>query len=250
MEETISLQEIFAIIKKRLLLIVAFTVGAAVIAAVVSYFFLTPTYESSTKFIVNQGQQNANEQYNVNDIRTNVELINTYNDIIESRAISEDVVEELGLTISADKLASKIQVQSGDNSQVVTVTATDENPQMAVDLANTTVTVFQNKLPDIMNVDNVSILSPAIAEANPVPVSPNPPLNVAIAIVLGGMIGVGLAFLLEYLDTTIATEQDIETHLALPVLGTVSHIDEQDILGMHKTNRNRGTISHAQKKAN
>lgn len=250
MEETISLQEIFAIIKKRLLLIVGLIVGAAVIAAGISYFVLTPTYESSSKFIVNQGQQDVNTQYNVNDIRTNVELINTYNDIIESRAISEEVVEELGLTISADQLADKIQVSSSQDSQVVTVTATDEHPQMAVDLANTTVTVFQSKLPDIMNIDNVSILSPAISKADPAPVSPNPPLNIAIAIVLGGMIGVGLAFLLEYLDTTISTEKDIEDHLALPVLGTVSHVDDQDILGMHNHNRNRGSMNIAQKKAN
>lgn len=55
MEETISLKEIFGVIKKRLLLIIAFVIGAALIAAIVSYFVLTPTYQSSSQFIVNQG---------------------------------------------------------------------------------------------------------------------------------------------------------------------------------------------------
>src|SRR5699024_6991386 len=124
MEETISLQEIFEVIKKRFMLIVLFVLGAALVAAVISYFLLTPTYEASTEFIVNQGQQDPNVQYSVNDIRSNVELINTYTNIIESTAISGDVVTELDLEITAEQLARKINVSSSDGSQVVKVTVT------------------------------------------------------------------------------------------------------------------------------
>ncbi|GAB3805715.1 YveK family protein [Virgibacillus kimchii] len=229
MEETISLKEIFEVIKKRLLLIIAFILGAALIAAVVSYFVLTPTYESSSQFIVNQGEQDPNMQYSVNDAWSNTEIINTYNVIITSPAILDEVVEELNLPYSSATLANKIQVGNTQDSQVVTVTATDENPAMAVELANTTVSVFQENIPEILSVDNVTILSQAELDANPSPVAPNPMLNIAIAIVLGGMIGVGLAFLLEYLDNTIKSEQDIEKKLELPVLGVVSHIDEKDV---------------------
>src|SRR5690625_74784 len=121
MEETISLKEIFEVIKKRLLLIIACVVGAALIAAVVSFFVLTPTYESSSQFIVNQGEQQSTEtQFSSEDIRTNVELINTYNVIIKSNAILEDVSESLNEIYSAKDLADKIQVTSEENSQVVT----------------------------------------------------------------------------------------------------------------------------------
>lgn len=229
MEETISLQEIFEVIKKRLLLITAFIFGAALIAAIFSYFILTPTYESSSQFIVNQGQQDPNAQYSVNDAWSNTEMINTYNAIITSPAILDEVVEELSLPYSVGTLADKIQVSNEDNSQVVTVTATDESPSMAVQLANTTVSVFQENITEILSVDNVTILSQAELSANPSPVAPNPMLNIAIAIVLGGMIGVGLAFLLEYLDNTITTEDDIEKKLELPVLGVISHIEDKDI---------------------
>src|SRR5699024_11495820 len=64
---------------------------------------------------------------------------------------------------------------------------------------------------------------------DPTPVSPRPVLNIAIAIVLGGMVGVGLAFLLEYLDNSIRTEEDVEKHLGLAVFGSISHIDDEDI---------------------
>src|SRR5690606_28458892 len=94
MEETISLKEIYEIVKKRLLLIISFTIGAALIAAVVSFFVLTPIYQSSTQFIVNQSQESSNQEMQIdsNTIRTNVELINTYNVIITSNAILDDVI--------------------------------------------------------------------------------------------------------------------------------------------------------------
>ncbi|XQN34637.1 capsular biosynthesis protein, partial [Sporosarcina psychrophila] len=51
----------------------------------------------------------------------------------------------------------------------------------------------------------------------------------AIAAVIGLMLGVGIAFLLEYLDTTVKTEQDAEELLGLPILGLISTIDEKDV---------------------
>ncbi|MBP1969203.1 capsular polysaccharide biosynthesis protein [Virgibacillus natechei] len=235
MEETISLKEIYDVIKKRLMLIIAFVLGAALIAAVVSYFVLTPTYESSSQFIVSEGQQDPAMEYNVNDNLSNTEIIDTYNVIINSPAILDEVIAELGSSLSVSQLGDKIQVASEENSQVVTVTATDEDPAEAVAIANTTVEVFENEIPEIMHVDNVSVLSEAELSESPSPVAPNPPLNIAIAIVLGGMVGVGLAFLLEYLDNTITTEDDIEKRLELPVLGVISHINDSEVRGDHFT---------------
>lgn len=254
MEETISLKEIFNVIKKRLLLIMAITLGAAVVAAVVSYFVLTPTYQSSSQFIVNQSQgQDPTMQYNVNDIRANVEIINTYNEIIKTPAILGDVIEELNLPYSVAGLGQNITVANAQNSQVVTVTVTDEHPATAVDIANTTVAVFQDKIQEFMNVDNVNVLTEAQLSANPSPVAPNPILNIAIAVVLGVMLGVGLAFLLEYLDNSITTEDDIDKHLELPVLGVISIISEEDVRGNHmafQANRaKRGGFNAAQKKS-
>lgn len=229
MEETISLQEIFEVIKKRFILILSLTVAAVIIAAVASYLIITPTYEAKSQFIVNQTSQEMNANYNVNDIRFNVEMINTYNDIIKSPKILNIVVEKLDSDLSTTQINDKIQVASGNNSQVVTVTVTDTDPQRAVQIANTTVETFQQKIPDIMNVNNVSILSPAVTPEDPQPVNPKPMLNMAIASVVGLMAGVGLAFLLEYLDNTYTDEKDIERLLDLPVLGVVSEMKDDDI---------------------
>ncbi|GAA0486621.1 Wzz/FepE/Etk N-terminal domain-containing protein [Salinibacillus aidingensis] len=229
MEETISLKEIYQTLKKRALLILSITFSAAFIAAIISYYFLTPIYQSSSQFIVNQQTENPQGEYNVNDIRTNVEIINTYNVIIKSPAILDNVVSELNLDMSVDALEQKIQVNSAENSQVVNVVVQDPDPDRAVQLANTIVSVFQDQVPVLLNVDNVQILSEAQIKADPQPVKPNPMLNIAIALVLGAMIGVGLAFLLEYLDNTIKTEEDVERTLELPVLGVVAQISDSDI---------------------
>ncbi|GGC85027.1 capsular polysaccharide biosynthesis protein [Thalassobacillus devorans] len=230
MEETISLKEIAQVLKKRFWLILSTAVAAVAIAALLSYYFLTPTYEATTQFIVNTSQSQEESEFDVNDIRTGVELINTYNVVIKSPAILDDVISELELNRSADNLRQSLNISSEQNSQVVTVTVTDTNQNRAAMVANTTVEVFKEKIQDYMNVDNVNILSEAQPVDNPVPVSPKPLLNMAIALVLGLMVGVGIAFLLEYLDNTIKAEKDIEDKLGLPVLGIITHISEDEIV--------------------
>ncbi|MBH0230737.1 YveK family protein [Halobacillus yeomjeoni] len=231
MEETISLKEIFEVLKKRMVLIISLAVSAAIISALVTFFLITPMYQTSSQFIVNQSQdQQQNTPYNINDIRTNVELINTYNVIIKSPRILDQVAEELSLNTTGASLANKIQVSNANESQVVNVVVTDADPAQAVAIANTTVKVFKNEIPQLMNVDNVNILDEAVLRPDPSPVSPNTAMNIAIAIVVGLMAGVGLAFLLEYLDNTIKSEEDIEQYLDLPLMGVVSTISSDDVV--------------------
>lgn len=248
MEETISLEEIFAIIKKRLKLIISVTIVAAIIAAIISYFVLTPIYQSSTQFIVNESQHDGSPQgaqIDSGTIRTNVELINTYNVIIQSDAILDVVIENLELPYTTNTLQKNIDVSSEQNSQVVTVSAKDPDPHVATAIANETVRVFQQLIPDIMNVDNVNILTEATTPEQPNPVEPKPKLNIAIAIVLGLMIGVGIAFLLEYLDTKVRTEADVE-EIGLTVIGSISSIEAEDIRQeFGKTSR--GTVQKRKK---
>ena len=227
MEETISLQDIFYTLKKRIGLITVTTIAAIIIAAIISFFMITPMYQATTQILVNQ-QNTPSQQVTTSEIQTNLQLINTYSEIIKSPAILDIVIAELDLDLTASQLSSKIAVSNANNSQIVSVSVQDANHAVATDIVNTVSDVFKEEVIDLMKVDNVNILSPAVHVENPVPVSTNKKLNMAIAAVLGLMIGVGIAFLLEYLDTTVKTEKDIEDLLDLPVIGLVSPIAEKD----------------------
>ncbi|WP_185151135.1 YveK family protein [Peribacillus simplex] len=224
MEETISIKDIFKTLKKRWKLIMLLTLIAALISGMISYFLLTPVYQSSTQILVNQKQ--SDNQLDSNQIRSNIDMINTYGVIIKSPAILEKVIEELDLEQSVEQLSQKITINSQENSQVFSLTVQDSNPTKAVEIANTVSGTFQKEIKDIMNVDNVSVLAKAEIKENPMPVKPNPLMNIAIAVVIGLMAGVGLVFLLDYMDNTIKDEEDIERLLELPILGSIQKITQ------------------------
>ncbi|HGH7179070.1 TPA: YveK family protein [Bacillus luti] len=226
MEETISLKELFYILKKRVAMILVIAFGAAIVSAIISFFFMTPIYQSSTQILVNQKKQEG-AMFQAGEIQTNIQLTNTYKVIIKSPVILEQVNEKLNLNMTAQALTGKINVANEKDSQVISVTAEDKDPKLARDIANATADVFKNEVAKIMNVDNVTVLSKAEVGENQSPIKPRPMLNVVIAFVVGLMASVGLAFLLEYLDNTVKKEEDVENLLGLPVLGIVARMDEE-----------------------
>ena len=219
MEDTISLKNIFTILIKRWRLIVLITLVSMVTSLLISYFTLTPIYQSSTQILVNQ--KDSQNQVDITQLSSNVDLINTYSVIIKSPVILEKVIEKLDLKQSTEELNQKITVSSEENSQVFSLTVEDNNAARAVEIANEVSETFQKEIQGIMNVDNVNILAKAELEENPTPVKPNPILNMAIATILGFMAGVGLVFLLEYLDNTFKDAHEVEAYLGLPVIGSI-----------------------------
>ncbi len=219
MGETISISDIFKVLLKRWKLILLLTLLAASSSAGVSYFVLKPVYQASTQILVNQ--KNSENRLDLSQLRNNIELIKTYSVIIKSSAILDKVIENLNLNQSVDNLNKQINVNSQENSQVFSITIEDSNPSRAVEIANAVSETFQKEIRGIMNVDNVSILAKAEMKDNPTPVKPNKLMNIAIAIVVGLMAGIGLSLLVEYFDNSIKDSDDVSASLGIPVLGSI-----------------------------
>lgn len=225
MNEAISLKELVAILRKRMALILVISVGSALISGIVSCYFITPTYQTSAQILVNQKNQ-SQKGIQYTEVQTNLQLTNTYKDIIKSPAILNQVIENLELNVKIKQLKNQIEVDIDKGSQIIVVTAQAKNAYIARDIVNTTVQVFKKEIPKIMNIDNVTVLSKAEITENQLPIKPRPVLNMIIAFVVGLMVTIGFVFLFEHLDNTVKKEGEIESLLDLPVLGIVAHIDE------------------------
>ena len=221
-EYEIDLKEIFGMLKKRWLMIVSITAAAVVIAGIISFFVLTPVYESSSTLLVSY-KQNQESIMTYNDLTMSQKLVNTYSEIIKSRSISEEVLKKLDLDLTAEELSEKISVSKVNDTEIIRVKVSDTDPEMAALIANTISDVFKKEIKNIMEIDNVSTIDTAKAPESPV--KPNKLMNVAIASVLGAMVSVGLVFVLELLDRTYKTPTDVERHLGLPIIGAIPDME-------------------------
>ncbi|MFL2100983.1 YveK family protein [Desemzia sp. FAM 23989] len=226
MEEEISLVELFEVLKKRLSMIISLSLIGLILASAFTFFIATPKYSATTQLLVNQTTGNT-EGIQLNDINTNVQMINTYRDIIKGPVILEDVIKSLELDSTVSQLSEQIEVVTQDNSQVFSLSVTGENPYVASDIANSTASIFKDEVGNIMNVENVTIISESVP--NTTPVSPNNLLNMIIGLLLGAMLGVGSAFLLEFMDKTVKDERFITDTLGWSTLGNVSEMTHDEL---------------------
>ena len=225
-EEEISLGEIFAIIKQRLLLIISLGIVGLLVSALYTFFLVTPMYDSTTQLLVNRTSDSANE-IQLSDINTNVQMINTYKDIIKGPVILGDVKDNLSSNYTVVELGNMVTIGSNENSQVFSMTVTSADPVEAAEIANEIATTFQANIGEIMKVENVSIISEAVV--NPNPISPNVFMNLVLGALVGGMLGLGLAFLQHFMDRTIRDNQFIGQTIGWPDLGVISEMDVDEI---------------------
>jgi len=227
----LDLREYLRIIRKRIKLIISMVVLVCAATALVTYVWMDPVYQASTKLIVNKKfESNSERQLDLNTVNLNIRLIDTYKEIIKTTAIMDEVVaSHPEWRLTSDELIGRIGVSSVNNTQVMTVSIQDRSYEKAADIVNAVSEVFIRKIPEYMQVDNVSLLAAADPDKQPSPVSPNPPLNLAVAFVISLLLGLGAAFLLEYLDDTIRTDRDVERYLGLPTLTMVPRVQADDL---------------------
>lgn len=225
--EEISLTELFLILRKRIQIIILITIISIVTSAIVSFFILDPQYQTFTTLMVGKPKdyQSYNDRLDYNEVLLNQKLVSTYGELVKTRAVADEVIRNLNLDISYETFKDKVNVNLVKDTEIIRLEVIDEDPELAVEIANETAEVFMKKVRNIMRVENIQVIDEA--QIPDKPVKPKPMLNMAIAGVLGLMIGVFITFLLEFLDNTIKTPDDVKRHLELPVLGTIPMVEEK-----------------------
>lgn len=219
-ESTLHLTELFSIIGKRAKLIIIITIACTLISGILNFFLIKPTYEAKTSIIIGKSDSNPNDksQYSYNDVMMFQKLVKTYAEIATSRVVAENASAKLK-NISADKLQSIITVTPQNDTQIVEFKVENNNPQEAYLIMNAVTDAFIQESKRIYPSGNIQVMDKAQIPQKPI--KPKKALNVAIAFFIGLIASAGIAFMLENMDSTIKTEEDIKKYLDIPVIGTI-----------------------------
>ncbi|GLC28689.1 YveK family protein [Clostridium omnivorum] len=220
-----ELHEYLQIFRKRWTLIVLITLITTLSSAVVSFFVIKPTYKADISVIIGKPKtESSANQTNYNDVMMYQKLVKTYSQFAQSRTVAENVINKMNLTMKVETLQSMISVSPMGDTEFLTITVKSKDPKQAMDIANQLAKSLKEVSYNVNKSDNVQMLDNAQLPTRPA--SPKPLLNIAIAFFIGLMLSVGVVFIIEYLDNTVKSAEEIEKLVGLPVIGVIPNIKD------------------------
>jgi capsular polysaccharide biosynthesis protein len=230
MEDTLSLKDVLGILRRRFWIVLVVVFVAVLAAALLSYVVLPPVYQADTSLIVNE-KQNTTQGTNSIDygqVQTAQALAVTYAKIITSRAVLQDTIDTLRLPETVKQLTEMTTVQVEGETEIIAVSVKDRDAIRAANITNAIANSFITELPTLVNrVENVSVIDRAVPVTDQV--SPRPLLNIAMAFVAALVLGVLLAFVVDYFDDTVKTSDDIKKLFGLRVLAVVPDMNAKGV---------------------
>ena len=234
--EELDLKEIFNLFWNKKLQIIMITAIFAIVGVVYTLGFVKPQYTSSTTLVLakidNQKNQNGEDTITTSDITLNSKLVSTYSELVKSKKVLRKVISNLGIKIDEEKLRQNVTVSSVKDTELIEIKITNSDPAIAARIANETAKVFIENVTEMYNLSNVHIVDEAEI--------PDAPSNIhhardVIIFGFGGIvISVIYVLLLNMLDTTVKSAEDVEKLLDVPVLASIPFYDSEDKGGKRK----------------
>lgn len=224
-EYEIDLREIFFLLKRKALAIIASALVCAVAGLLITMFLITPQYEASAKLIVNS-RQDQNMNITNDMINSAKNLVDTYSIIIKSDTVLDQVIENLDLDISYAALSERVNVSAINSTQVMRVALQDPNPEVARQIVSEITEIAPEILKETVEAGSVKVVSEARASVNPV--SPNKAKNTVLAGMLGLIVSVAVIILKDMFNNTFKSDEDIRKYLDLAVLGVIPHVESEE----------------------
>lgn len=237
LEETeIDMRRLIEAVFRKAWLIAAAAVAGAVVTFLVTFFFITPQYQATAKFYVNNSalsQGGASEGLTSGDLTTSRNLVDSYIVILKTRETLNDVMDYAGVNHSCETLQGMIEASAVDNTEIFQVTVTSEDPREAERIANAIVCILPKRISAIVEGTCAKVVETAVIPGRPS--SPSYVKNTLAGFLLGFALTMGGIVVREVFDTTIRTVEDISRSCTYPVLTTVP-----DMLSQRKDSRYYG----------
>ena len=214
--EEINLKEVYSYFKSRLLWMLLAIVVIVIIGNVYTILTRVPMYQSNTTIVL-VGE--SKKGYSQTDSQLNQNLIGTYSEIITSRKVLQQVIDNLKLKMTVDELSQNITTSSVEDTEIIRITVNNEKKKMAVKIADEVADVFSDEIQDIYNLENVAIIDKA--EEADAPYNINYVKDNVIYLMIGVVLSFGVVFVMYYFDTTIKSSEIVEEKLGLTVIGIV-----------------------------
>ena len=214
--EEINLKEVYSYFKSRLLWMILAIVVIVIIGNVYTILTRVPMYQSNTTIVL-VGE--SKKGYSQTDSQLNQNLIGTYSEIITSRKVLQQVIDNLKLKMTVDELSKNITTSSVEDTEIIRITVNNEKKKMAVKIADEVASVFSEEIQDIYNLENVAIIDKA--EEADEPYNINYVKDNVIYLMIGIVLSFGVVFVMYYFDTTIKSSETVEEKLGLTVIGIV-----------------------------
>lgn len=225
-ENTISLQEIAYALKKRWKLIALITIAATLVSAILSFFVIKPQYEAKAKLFIGKQETQENNAYNNSDVMMYQQLMKTYAELVKTSDLVTKAVKSANLDYTQNEIKgilNNLTATPSADTQILDLSFKGGNPKEVLKVTEAITSEFISESKELIPNGNVQVIQKAQLPEHPV--SPNKKLNILIAFVLGLMVGVGVVLLLEYLDNTFKSREELEKTLELPIIGTIPDYD-------------------------
>lgn len=222
-EQVIRLDELLEALKKRWFMIVSITLIATLISAALSFFVIKPKYEASTKVFIGK-DEGENQAYNQNDVLMYQKLMKTYSEAIKTKDLVSRSLRGTNLSLDPKDVLQNLSVVPVTDTQILQIKYKSNNPQEAKLVIKELTDEFIKTSKELVPNGNIKIIEEVQLPEKPI--SPNKKMNIAIAFLLGLMVSVGLAFLLEFLDNTFKSKEQLERELDIPVIGVIPKVKE------------------------
>lgn len=230
-EYEIDLVQVFDIIKEKLLLFIIIGMLCCTAAFCATKYLMKERFTATAKLIIVQKSDSATAQnYTYSDQQLSQKLASTYSQIIMSEAISDPVISNLDLYnkygIDSEKYGKIVKVSSANNTEVIDVSVTTTDPVLSADIANEVVDVFEDKIYDIMRIENVTTLTDAKIPQKKS--GPSAMKNTMIGGLLGVLICGAIIVIQLFTDTKIKTEDEVKKILDYPIIGSIPDFEIKD----------------------